>query len=102
METGAIQAMKMYNHKQVLNILYGATQQLSTDPRDRGVRPDTLIKIVEILNDCGCETCRKLSQGFRVVQGFVDRGDIQAASMAMTATCQNIGLLNIPQNVIAN
>lgn len=90
--------MKRFNHKKVLNIFYGQTVQTTVDPQDRMLDGNQLKTVIEILEDCNCSVCKELVKGFRMSIRFAEMKDIPAASIALTATCEKLGTLLIPQN----
>lgn len=93
--------MKIYNHKQAIGLFYSTTQ-LSKDPQDRGMDVRRLTQIIEILKDCNCtEGCQKVLPGFVAARRFIEIGDIQAASVSLSATSEKIGYLTIPKNFLA-
>jgi len=69
--------------------------------QDKGMDWNRLNQIIEILDDCGCETCREMSRGFKMAKNFADMNDIESASVALSIATEKVGMLNIPQNFLA-
>lgn len=94
--------MKMFNHKTVLNMVYGATTPLSVDPQDRGISPKMIKDILEILKDCDCVNCQKVSQGFLMADRLIELGDYNSASIALSVASESLGALTIPAKLVLN